>query len=378
MKSRGQQQGNLADVATRAGVSKATASRVLNKVGPASAETRRKILQAARDVNYVPNAQFRQLARQGAGDQRRTGNLGLLLSTVAQPNFTTDQYHRRTLIGIEREVQAQDYHLVVAAVEEQNPDYLPRVVMDRHVDGLLASVGISPELLARINAIMPVVLVNDRLDGQGIPSIMSDETSGVRQALDHLRKLGHERVTFFGIADARYTADVRWRHVHAHILRAEAFQRLALEGAHRLSQARLAVLPGRSKSLDETIYDQLVAWQKAGAMPTAILCAADIYAFSFVTAAQRLGLKVPHDLSVLGIDDVESCEHVRPKLTSVRSPLEAMGAAAVQTLVRRLQEPSAMAVSQVFDVQLIQRESCVPVSDGIRKKGVLSSAATTR
>jgi LacI family transcriptional regulator len=362
MKDKSQQQGNLADVAARAGVSKATASRVLNKVGPASEETRRKILQAARDVSYVPNAQFRQLARQGAGEgHSRTGNLGLLLSAVAQPNFATDQYHRRTLIGIEREVQAQDYHLVVATVDEKNPDYLPRVVMDRHVDGLLASVGISPELLKRINAIMPVVLVNDRLDGQGIPAIMSDETSGVRQALDHLRALGHERVTFFRIADTRYTEDVRWRHVHAHILRAEAFERLATEGAHGLPQARLVVLPGRSKSLDETAYDQLVAWREADALPTAILCAADIYAFSFVTAALRLGLRVPRDLSVLGIDDVESCEHVRPKLTSVRSPLEAMGAAAVQTLVRRLQDPSTPAVSQVFDVRLMQRESCASV-----------------
>lgn len=97
MKRMGEQQGNLATGAARAGVSKATASRVLNKVGPASEETRRKILQATRAVNYVPNAHFQKLARQGAGEGRsKTGNLGFVRSTVAQPNFTTDLYHRRT------------------------------------------------------------------------------------------------------------------------------------------------------------------------------------------------------------------------------------------------------------------------------------------
>lgn len=361
MNGQGHASGSLSAVAERAGVSTATASRVLNKVGPASVKTRRQVLDAARALNYVPDARFRQLARHVAAGNRRTGNLGLLLSPTTQPNFTTDLYHRRILMGIEHEAQAQQFHLLVATEEEQNPEYLPRVVMDRHVDGLLVSVGMNPDLLARINAIIPVVLVNDRLDGQGIPSIMTDETSGVRQALDYLRALGHERVTFFYIADARYTADARWRHVHAHILRAEAFQRLALEGAHKLPHARLVVLPGRTKSLDDTVYDQLAAWQRDGSLPTAIFCAADVYAIAFLNAAHRLGLKVPRDLSLVGIDDIESCEHVRPKLTSVHSPLEAMGAAAVQTLVRRLHEPGAMSVSQMFDVQLVRRDSCAPV-----------------
>jgi len=346
--------GTLADVATRVGVSKATVSRVLNhKPGSASDDTRQRILQAARELNYAPNPQFRILGRRKTSGERSTGNLGLLLVSADPQSFASDPYTSRLFWGLEREAQAQQYHLIVSTVDERATEYLPRVVSDRLVDGVLIHMGMNADLIARIHALMPVVLVNGMAEEPGVSSLMPDETACMQHALDYLRTLGHRRVTFFGIDDAPPHA------VH-HPLRAAAFRHLALEGPQRLTEARLVVLPRRDKSLEETAVDQLTAWRASGKMPTALICPTDGFALAFLNAAARLGIAVPRDLSIVGIDDTVACEYVRPRLTSMRQPFEAMGAAAVQTLLQQLRRPetATVGVAQLFDVQLVERDSC--------------------
>ena len=348
--------GTLADVATRVGVSKATVSRVLNnKPGSASDETRQRILQAARELNYAPNPQFRILGRRKTSGERSTGNLGLLLASTDPQSFASDPYTSRLFWGLEREAQVQQFHLVVSTVDERATDYLPRVVSDRLVDGVVIHMGMNAELIARIHALMPVVLVNGIAEEPGVSSLMPDETACLRHALDYVRTLGHRRITFFGIDDAPPHA------VH-HPLRAAAFRKLAIEGQNRMAEARLVVLPRREQSLEETAANQLRSWRASGQMPTALICAADAFALAFLNAAAWLNISVPRDLSILGVDDSAACEYVRPRLTSIRQPFEAMGAAAVQTLVRQLRHPesAAVGVTQWFDVQLIARDSCGP------------------
>lgn len=342
-------------MAERAGVSKATVSRVLNKVGPASDETRQRVLRAARELNYAPDPHFRVLGRRRTDGRRGTGNLGLLLTSESPQVFASDPYYSRLFWGLEREAQVQQYHLVVSTVDEVGADRLPRVISDRLVDGVVAHMGLDAELVARIHAMVPVVLVNDMVEGLGVSSLMPDEMSGIRQALAHLRALGHARVTFFCVDDAGRRA------VH-HPLRAAAFRQLALEGPGRIAGARLVVHPPRTKSLEETAFDQLIVWRASGQMPSALLCAGDVHAIAFLNAASRLGLAVPRDLSIIGIDDTAACEYVRPRLTSIRQPFEAMGQAAVRILVQWLRqpEPGQVSVTQLFEVQLIERDSCGP------------------
>lgn len=356
MKKGVQSFGGLSSVAELAGVSKATASRVLNNVGSAAQETRQRILAAAHEVNYVPNAQFRQLRQRTANGRRGTGNIGLLLRVRSVDEFALDPYYSRLFWGIEHEAQNQRRHLVVSSMSEDPSDYLTRMVMDQNVDGLLIHDSFDPDLLFRMSEIMPTVLVNNTVDGGRIPSIMPDETSGLRQALDHLRALGHARVMFFDIADSLFPN----KH---HVARSEAFKRLAMDGPSKMAGARLVVLPGREKSLEDALYDQLTAWKAEGEMPTAILCAADTYAVAFMDAARRLGLSVPRDLSLIGTDDTIPCEYVRPKLTSIRQPFEAMGAAGVRTLLEAVNSPEKHVekVTMLFDVKLIVRESCAKV-----------------
>jgi LacI family transcriptional regulator len=369
MKKQSQSNGSLADVAARSGVSKATVSRVLNNVGSASEETRRRILQAAQELQYAPDPRFRMLGRQSGGNGvLATGNLGFLLQGSSDAErFASNPYYGRLFWGLQREAQAQQYHLLVSTVDNHGADYLPQVVANGLVDGIVAHAGLEPDLVSRVNAIMPIVLVNDRIEGLGVPALMSDERSGMRQALAHLKAFGHNRIVFFHIDDAPP------RIVH-HRDRADAFRQLALEGPDRIDGARLVVHPPRTKSMDDTALDQLAAWRAAGQMPTALICPSDGHAVAFLHAAAHLGLSVPHDLSLIGTDDTVVCEHVRPRLTSIRQPLEAMGAAAVRALLDRLRHPESepVGVTQSFEVKLIERESCGPCvrgAAGIRPAG---------
>lgn len=346
----------LADVAKMAGVSKMTVSRVLNDSGPVAEATRRKVLAAAEAIHYSPNGLLGQL-RRGASTAS-TGNLGLLLPSDNHLSFASDPYSARLFSGLQLEARQQHHHLLVVPADGGDRAYLPEAVMERRVDGMLATQFIDPALFARIHGVMPVVLVNIHLEGEGIPAILPAEASGVRQALDHLRELGHSRIVFFHIADFQHISDPRWIHRHHHEVRAEAFRKLTTSGSCPMPEARFETLPVRTKSLEDTACDCLAAWRAAGAMPTAILCAADVFAIAFLHAANRLGLRVPEDLSLIGFDDTEACELVRPQITSVRQPLEEMGAAAVQTLVRRIREPGGEPLEQTFDVRLVRRRSC--------------------
>ena len=104
-------------------------------------------------------------------------------------------------------------------------------------------------------------------------------------------------------------------------------------------------------------------WLSSSRLPSAILCASDYYAFAFIDAARKLGVAIPEELSIMGIDDYEPCEYVTPRLTSVRQPLEGMSAFCVELLTKALNGNGAEASSastHCFDVDLITRDSCAP------------------
>ena len=345
-------------VAQVASVSTATASRILNGNGPFAEDTRARVLEAARKLAYVQNPYFRRIRRNDR--TASTGNLALLLPFFCRNLYRTDQQIPRVLAGVAAAAQGRNYHLIVSTLAEEEEDgvTMPRVVADGDVDGVVFAGGHSAEIIERIQSVIPALVVNDRISGVGAPCIAVDEVAATRIAFEHLRGLGHRRVTFFYIADYSYVPDAIRDHAHPHVLRADAFKAIALDGS--MPEVRIEVLPGRTKPMEKTMADCLLAWRAAGTMPTAVLCAADVYAMALLHAAGTLGIRVPGELSVIGIDDDSACDYVRPNLTSVRAPLEEMGAAAVETLLNRLKNPVAARMTQLFDVKLIERKSCAP------------------
>ncbi|MBN1556590.1 MAG: LacI family DNA-binding transcriptional regulator [Lentisphaerae bacterium] len=344
----------LGVVAEQAGVSRATASRALNGSTLLSTETRKRVVRVAADLGYVPDPRFRLMGQRNRRRQNRVGNLGIILDAFSESTLTTGPYHGRLFWSIEREVRRQGRRLVVTTIQPDRDEYLPEVIADLHVDAVFIVTQQDLKLIERIQHMVPVVLVNALTDAAGVSCLMPDQASGVRQALDHLRDLGHEKIFFFDIADYGQPGQRCLHHVLSH----EAFDACIADPARPLPDSRALVLPGRDKPMKTVMRELLQQWRDGDDMPSALLCACDIYALAALEAARELGIAVPRELSVIGCDDLLPCEYVRPRLTSIRQPFEIMGRTAVQTLLGALEHPRAPRTVQTFDVELVPRESC--------------------
>ncbi|HSE81399.1 MAG TPA: LacI family DNA-binding transcriptional regulator [Gaiellaceae bacterium] len=302
----------LEDVAKSAGVSKSIASRVLNAdpgllVRP---ETRARVVEAAERLNYRPHAAARGLKR------AETGALGFLVPPLTNPVYL------RIIRGAFRRALERDF--VVLLVEDVNPvqaeGISARLVQTGRIDGLVvASAQPGHPLVETLRrGRIPHVFVN-----RGVPrsrrNVVIDEARASTAALDHLVDLGHDRIGHVAGPQELDTA----RRRTAGFVKAAGARGLAVEveeadfGEHGGAEAARRLL-GRAPHL------------------TALYTSTLSQAVGVYHAAWELGLEVPRDLSLVGYDDMPLAEYLRPPLTTVRTPLAELGAAAVDALVDQL------------------------------------------
>jgi len=302
-------------VAALAGVSIATVSRVFTNRKPVRPETRRRVLDAAGRLDYVPSGPARALAGSP------TGMLGLLMTDLTQP-FYTELAH-----AIESEAQARGYTLILAngaGDDAREAAYLD-LLAQRRVDGILvASRGITTRHIDWLRrAPVEVVLVTCEAPGIPLPAIIAGSEDGAAQAVRHLLGLGHR--VFAEIAGpAGSTSGVER---HAGIVGA-----LALAG---IRERDLAVAGSGG---------DVAGGRAAGARlllrtprPTAILCYNDLVAVGALHAIAAAGLAVPRDLSVVGFDDVPVASMVSPALTTVAQDVAEMARWAVDRIVVQIE-----------------------------------------
>lgn len=309
----------LIDVASLAGVSRSTVSRVLNGYAGTPPEIRERILKAAAQLGYEPNAAARGLA------SRRAESIGVVVADLGNPFFAP------FLRGAEDAARAAGYSLMVASGnwEAEEAAYL-RLVRQRRVDGLLF---ISGPLLSRrmrrqlLQCRLPMVMADrDEPDwDMPIDQVNADNREAVARTVAWLHERGHERIGFVqGHPDApaaRRRLEGYW----------EGVQRCGLPGRPEW------VWPG---NFTATAGEQAFAsWlQLDEPKPTAIIAANDLTALGLVTAARHHGVRIPGDLAVVGIDDVEWSAWVAPALTTLHQPRYEMGKAGVELLLERIGE----------------------------------------
>jgi LacI family transcriptional regulator len=339
---------SITALAKSAGVSVATVSRAFNHADRVAPETLKRVLAEARRLGYTPDPRFRLMGGRTSerAAEQRTHNLGLLLGHRLQRQLSgSDPFYGRLMAGIEERARDRDYHILISRLGAPDDPMLPRCIADLKVDGVLLTSDAGADLIERIRRHVPVVLVNAHSATADVPSVMPDERQTVSLLLDHLRGLGHRRITYVHIEDA----DPPNPHMAQ---RCEAFRQLTGD----LPEAHVEVLPTRRGGLEDVMRSLLVQWRERNAMPTALLCGGDAYAVAAIHAAHDLRIAIPDELSVTGIDDTVSASSIYPKLTSVRQPLEAIGAAAVDMLLDRIERPLPVEC-RVLGVELITRMS---------------------
>lgn len=319
------------DVARIAGVSVSTVSRALARPDAVAAGTRAKVLDAARELGYQPNAAARTLTT------GRTGKISLLVPDLES------LFYARVAKGVQSRALAADHDLFVAD-SDKDPSQEPKLVrrLAKQVDGmLLCAPRSSSEVLAELASEVTLVLVNRRAGD--LPTVSVDNAAIVRQALIHLRALGHTRIAYVG-------AGVGWAN----------------------SERRAAFLGSGADDPDAELIDVGSFYQSArgGAAAadlviasgaTATLAYNDEVAFGLLERFRQRGVAVPDDMSVVGIDDNPLSALMVPALTTVAQPAVALGRAGVDVLLGLVNAPlTTPAHHQDLSVQLVVRGSTGP------------------
>lgn len=325
----------IAEVAARAGVSKATASRALSGAGYVSETTRERVRAAAAELGYVPSTNAVSLAT------GRTRNIGVVMPYVNRWFFA------EVLEGIQRSLLTAGLDLTLYDAKP-GTDGRARIFDDflarGRFDGLIA-VGLEPvdhelEHLTRIGR--PIVSIVG--SGEQTSVVAVDDDYAARRATEHLIGLGHRDIAFIGGATGAH-----WAHVDQERLAGyrHAMREAGLS-AHVRHVASEVTMPGGYAAAADLLGD-------ARSRPTALVGVCDEVAIGAIIAARRLGIQVPSMLSVVGIDDHEFADMFA--LTTLQQVPRDQGAAAVDVLLREIADPLRERTTLRIPSRLIVRNS---------------------
>ncbi|HEY1916476.1 MAG TPA: LacI family DNA-binding transcriptional regulator [Streptosporangiaceae bacterium] len=329
----------IQDVARAAGVAPSTVSRYLSGQLRVSPATEARMLDAVRALGYVPNAQAQNLAR------RRSGVVGFVVPEIGNPYFGAIADY------VVEAVEQRGLQVLLCSTRSQavkEGSYID-LLASGAIDGMLylGSFRSNERLAAAIRGGLPVVVVDEPIAGlPDVHTVVMDDYSGGYQAASYLVALGHRRIAFIS-GPAELASVQERRRGYEDALRKgglDPAEQLTLAG-HFTEQFGMSALP------------RLLG---ASAPPTAAFVASDYIALGMMSAAETHGIRVPGDLSVVGFDDIRFSQYVRPRLTTIRSPLDRLAQTGVELLFERLSDTDSPARTEVLPVELIVRESAAP------------------
>ncbi|MBO8201985.1 LacI family DNA-binding transcriptional regulator [Streptomyces smyrnaeus] len=329
----------LADIAAQAEVSEATASRVLNGRPGVAATTRQRVLAAVDVLGYERPARARQ---------RSAGLVGLVIPELTNPIFPAFAQ------VIEQSLSGYGFTPVLGTrmLGGATEDELVGQLVERDVSGIIFLSGLHADLTAdpaRYARLaergVPFVLINGYNDRISAPFVSPDDRAAAAMAVEHLRQLGHERIGL-AVGPERFVPTRR---------KVAGFTRAVREaGCEPRIQHTLFTVEGGHAAAG-TLIDQGC---------TGIVCGSDLMALGAVRAARQRGLRVPHQISVVGYDDSEFNAFTDPPLTTVRQPVRAMANAAVHALLEPMGGSPMAETEFVFQPELVVRGSTAHAPGG--------------
>jgi LacI family transcriptional regulator len=328
----------IGDVARRAGVSTATVSRFINQPASVREALRSRVGAAIAQLGYVPHAGARTLR------SRRTGSIGAVFPTVDNAIFA------KAIDALQRRLAEANHQLLIATSDYSpvNEESQALNLLARGADALvLCGCSQRTSLLKRLKQrAVPVVHVMSWPPPPGLDCVGFDNARAMHGVVRYLLDLGHRRIGMLaGLTADNDRAAARLRGVQEALAAAGLPLTPSL-----LVQRRYGLAPAR---------EGLQLLMQAPSPPTAIICGNDVLAFGALLQAQRMGLDVPGDLSIVGFDDLELACHLQPALTTVHVPAESMWQHAADHVLALLRgEPPAG--GHRIEVSLVVRGSTAP------------------
>jgi LacI family transcriptional regulator len=335
----GRPRATIRDVASAAGVSIATVSRVLNGRRDVAPKTREAVLKAVHDHGFAMNRNARALSG------GRTGLVGVTVPIIEAAYFSV------ILAGIAEALYEQDMRIVLCPTlhqHEREVNLLDRL-MHGTTDGAILTLPeeSNKELKALMRQGLPFVVIDPRVPlDESIPAVAAGHATGARDATEHLLSLGHRRIAAITGPPAWMASTERLNGYRGALAAAGVLPDPALVGGIDFSIAGGEAAAGPLLDLADR--------------PTAVFAFNDNVAIGVLRAARARGLRVPEDLSVVGFDDSEHAALVSPAITTVRQPLAEMGRIAVSLLLRLLENQSVETMRIELATRLIVRDSTAP------------------
>jgi len=329
------------DVAKAAGVSPTTVSFVLNHIEGMriSQETRERVLEAARTLNYHPDSSAQKMAR------GKTSVIGLVLRQNPEKAYA-DLFIQDVMQGISSVIRENGYQLLFIPLppEDKEKSY-SKLINERHVDGLIVSGPTEDdyELAEVFNEGAKIVMMG-KIIGSNIPFIDIDNQKAAETAVGHLAALGHERIAIITNAPLNFASSKD---------RLQGYKNV-LEQNELLLDDRLVILGDRTP---ESGYQSMQQLLEIEPLPTAVFIASDTVALGSLNALYEKGIRVPEDMAVVGFDDIALARYVIPPLTTIHLPAYSLGLGAANMLIQQINNNFEESSEIILQTRLVIRES---------------------
>ncbi len=333
----------MRDVAARAGVSPATVSRVLNKTHYISDETRQRVLEVVRELSYYKNVHARRLAT-GQSDL-----FGLVISEIANPFFP------EVIRGFQAAAWDRGFDVLLLNTEysKTRTQSIIRKLVESDVRGvaIMTSSIDNTATEALAEAGIGVVFTNYCSSDKLVSNISIDYKGGILQAIEHVAGLGHRRAAVIAGPEANRTA-----------------ARIKHELVAGLTRRGLKPFPVTSSDYRvdagaSAVRDIL----SAPDIPTVIFCGSDLIAMGAMSTLESAGVRIPEDVSIIGIDDISFAFLARPPLTTISVPRERLGTTAFEALEKMLRLKRHRGADYRLETSLVIRKSTAPARSKARR-----------
>ncbi len=329
---------SLQQVAKKAGVSVATVSRVINNSDTVSSVTKLKVQEAIRKLKYKPN----KVAQRLRAKNTQRNLIGLLVPDIQNP------FYVEVVRGVEDYSYKKGYAVLMgnfAQDEEKEKMYLD-IMRSEEIDGLIVAPANERDekLLQIIKNGLPVACVDRGLSGVGVDVILVDNEKGAFDAVNHLIKLGHERIAYIG----------GLKNIPTTLQRKDGYLRALQSNKIKVDDSIIRLGDSKHES-GRIIAEKLLKLKNP---PTAFFTGNNLITLGALETIHKMKLGIPDDIAVIGFDDMPWAISLNPPLSAISQPGYEIGLRAADILIQRITDPERLPVKVVLDTELKIRESC--------------------
>jgi DNA-binding LacI/PurR family transcriptional regulator len=336
----------IQEVAEKADVSPSTVSRVINEKGNISEETKVKVLEAAKELEYKPRKYTKSQE-----DDLESKYIGVVFSNQIANGIRQNAFYGQVMEGIEQILKKDNYNLlfkVINGEEKHDFDLINELINSRQVKGIILAGGrVDKKMIDRIRETdIPIVLIDNEIWTENIDSVITDNISGAMKVVDHLIELGHKKIGFIGGPLSHVSLNERY-----------IGYKEALKSNGINKDKKFITFCEPQFEVSDAYEEMKKLLEKLDELPTAFFAANDLIAIGAIKALKEANYLVPDDISIVGFDDIEMSKHVTPTLSTVKVSKEDMGIKGAKRILELIEAIDTKPHKIVLSVEPVYRES---------------------